>query len=140
MKYHFKIHRDTDGLWAECVELDGCHTQAETEKELYKNMKEVLDLYLDEPDESIRIAPLPKIKLKSKNIAEIEVNPKIAFSLYMKHLRNKHNFTQQQLADMLGMKNIYSYQRLEKKSNPSLDMLARVKKIYPEFNFNKLFE
>jgi predicted RNase H-like HicB family nuclease len=140
MKYHFKIRRDSDALWAECIELEGCHTQADTEKELYIYMKEVLDLYLAEPEGSERIAPLPRGKIKAKNIVEIEVDPRIAFSLNIKHLRKKHKFTQQQLADMLGMKNIYSYQRLEKKSNPSLEMLARVKKIYPEFNVNKLFE
>jgi len=140
MKYHFKIHRDPDGLWAECIELDGCHTQADTENELYKYMEEALDLYLDEPEGSERIAPLPKEKIKGKNIVKISVDPKIAFGLYMKHLRKKHKFTQKQLADMLGMKNIYSYQRLEKKSNPSLVLLEKVKRIYPEFKIDKILQ
>jgi predicted RNase H-like HicB family nuclease len=29
MKYHFKIHREKAGFWAECLELDGCVTQAD---------------------------------------------------------------------------------------------------------------
>ena len=138
MKYHFKIHRDTDGLWAECIELDGCITEADSEEELIKYMQESLNLYLDEPEGSERFAPLPDEKIKGKNIIEVPVDPKIAFGLYMKHLRKEHKFTQKQLADMLGMKNKYSYQRLEKKANPSLLLLAKLKKIYPEFNINLL--
>ncbi len=138
MKYHFKIHRDSDALWAECIELDGCHTQADTEDELNKYMKEVLDGYLDEPEGSERVAPLPREGVKGKGIVGIPVDPKIAFGLYMKHLRKKHKFTQKQVADMLGMKNIFSYQRLEKKSNPSLEMLEKVKQVYPEFCIDEL--
>jgi antitoxin HicB len=138
MKYHFKIHRDPDGLWAECVEINYCHTQADTEKELFKNMKEVLDLCLDEPEDSEIIPPLPKEKVNGREIVEIAADPKIAFGLYMKHLRNTHKFTQKQVADLLGMKNIFSYQRLEKKSNPSLALLEKVKQVYPEFCVDEL--
>jgi predicted RNase H-like HicB family nuclease len=138
MRYHFIVHRDADALWAECVELPGCHTQADTEKELYKNMKEALDLYLDEPEGSARLAPLPSEKSKGRGAVEVQVDSRIAFSLYMKHLRNKHQFTQKQVADMLGMKNIFSYQRLERKSNPSLSLLEKVKSIYPEFRIDEL--
>jgi predicted RNase H-like HicB family nuclease len=138
MKYHFKIHRDPDGLWAECIELEGCHTQADTEIELYDYMKEVLDLYLDEPEYSVKLDPLPDENIKGKDIVEIEVDPKIAFGLYMKHLRKEHKFTQKQVMDMLGMKNLQSYQRLEKKANPSLSMLKKIKQVYPEFRADEL--
>ena len=136
MKYHFKIHRDVDGLWAECIELEGCHTQADTEEELIKNMKEVLNLYLDEPEGSDILYSLPVEQKKGKDIVEVQADPKIAFGLYMKHLRNNHKFTQKQVADMLGMKNLFSYQRLEKKSNPSLEILEKIKQIYPEFSID----
>lgn len=36
MQYHFRIHKDQDGLWAECVELPGCMTQAAKKKEPWK--------------------------------------------------------------------------------------------------------
>ncbi len=29
MKYHFLIHKNKDGIWAECLELKGCITQSE---------------------------------------------------------------------------------------------------------------
>jgi antitoxin HicB len=138
MRYHFKIHKDSDALWAECVELPGCHTQADTEEELYKYMKEALDLYLDESEDSERLAPLPSEKAKGRGIVDVSVDSRIAFGLYMKHLRNKHQFTQKQVADMLGMKNIFSYQRLERKANPSLSLLEKIKSIYPEFRIDEL--
>jgi DNA-binding phage protein len=34
------------------------------------------------------------------------------------------------------MRNVYSYQRLERKSNPSLSTLMRVKRLFPEFSLD----
>ena len=34
MTYHFNVHEDKKGFWAECVELSGCVTQAESFEEL----------------------------------------------------------------------------------------------------------
>ena len=54
MYYHFKIHRDKDVLWAECVEMPDCNTQSEnnTIEDLRYQMEEVLNLYLNEPSVS----------------------------------------------------------------------------------------
>ncbi len=49
MKYHFRIHEE-NGFWAECIELSGCFTQADTIEELYDNMYEALKLYLEETE------------------------------------------------------------------------------------------
>jgi antitoxin HicB len=42
MKYHFKIHKEGKGFWAECIELSGCFTEADSKEELRKNMHEIL--------------------------------------------------------------------------------------------------
>ncbi len=47
MKYHFKVHREQNGFWAECLELKGCVTQGDTIIDLYNNIKKVLNLFLD---------------------------------------------------------------------------------------------
>ena len=60
MFYHFKIHKEKKGLWAECIELKGAVTQGKTKQELEKMMKEALNLYLDEPSDSRLPVPLPK--------------------------------------------------------------------------------
>ena len=42
--------------------------------------------------------------------------------------------TQNQAAKKMGFDTLYSYQRLEaKKCNPSLKMLSKVKKAFPDF-------
>jgi len=47
-KFNFKIHKEKDGYSAQCIELPGCVTQADTMKELRKNMKEALNLILED--------------------------------------------------------------------------------------------
>jgi predicted RNase H-like HicB family nuclease len=46
MKYHFKIHSESAGYWAQCVELEGCQTQADSREELMENIQEVLKLFV----------------------------------------------------------------------------------------------
>jgi len=137
--YHFKIHNDNDGLWAECIELEGCATQADNINELKQNMEEALNLYLDEPNDSKAVFPFPDDSIKeSDKIVKIKVNPGIAFAGYLRALRINHNLTQKQVSVMLGLKHLYSYQRLEssKKANPELKTLEKIKEVFPEFNLN----
>jgi antitoxin HicB len=141
MYYHFKVHKDKKGYWAECIELKGCHTQADTKEELLKNMQEVLNLYLDEPENSKIVFPLPELSTKSKNCVEVPVDPRIAFAQILRMLRIRKGITQHDAAKTLGMKNIYSYQRLESSRmvNPNLKTLIKIKRIFPEFDINNVF-
>ena len=140
MFYHFKIHKEKKGFGAECIELKGAVTQGETKKELEKMMKEALNLYLDEPSDSKLPVPLPKKSLKGKNIIKVPVDPSIAFAIMMRHLRTKNKLTQKQIASRLGMKDIFSYQRLEKSSNPRLSTLVKIKKEFPDFNVDEIIQ
>ena len=139
MVYHFKVHRDTDGFWAECVELDGCQTQAETEQELRANAAEALNLYLDEPAESDLRIPLPS-DVHEKDILEVAPDPGVALSVLLRHLRREHNYTQQDVANRLGMRNIYSYQRLERRANPSLSTINKIKRVFPELSVDYVLQ
>lgn len=141
MHYHFEIYNENDGYWAKCIELDGCITQSDTLDELQKNMEEALNLYLNEPETSNLSFPLPKKDAKNDNIVKVPVDPQIAFALKLKSLRLQKGLTQKQIAEMLGMKNIYSYQRLEspKKVNPSLLIIGKIKNIFPDFNIDDIF-
>jgi antitoxin HicB len=51
---------EAKGYWTECIELDGCLTQADTLTELQENMEESLNLFLDEPVDSKSLFPLPR--------------------------------------------------------------------------------
>ncbi len=138
MKYHFKVHKKGNGFWAECLELEGCFTQADSMKELSEMMQEALNLYISEPENSTRLANLPDDSIKkTKNIAEVPVDSEIAFSFLVRYHRIKHGMTQHQVARKLGFDNINSYQRLErKKCNPNLKTLSKIKAIFPEFSLD----
>jgi len=142
MFYNFKVHKEHNGYWAECIELKGCVTQADSYDKLLKNMEIALNLYLDEPESSNVSFPMPKKNIPGKNIVKVPVNHKIAFAFKMKKYRSKLGLSQREVANLLGMKNIYSYQRLEstKKANPNLSTIARIKNIFPDFNIDDIFK
>ena len=75
-----------------------------------------------------------------KNIKKIPVDPSIAFAIMMRHLRFKNKLTEKQIASRLGMKDIFSYQRLEKSSNPRLSTLVKIKKEFPDFNVDEIIQ
>ena len=136
MKYHFKVHQEKKGYWAECIELTGCITQANSKKSLVENAREALNLYLDEPENSKIIFPEPLSAVRAKEVIEVLVDPKIAFAMVLRQERVKNNLTQSQVAKKLGLKNPYSYQRLEnsKTANPSLLTIVLLKSIFPGLN------
>lgn len=138
MKYHFEIHKEDDGYWAKGIELEGCVTQADTLDELYQNMQEALDIYIEEPESSKDLAALPDESIKtSDNIVEVAVDPNIAIAFLIRYYRITHGLTQKQLAEKMGFEQLYSYQRLESgKSNPSLKMLYKFKRIFPDFSID----
>jgi predicted RNase H-like HicB family nuclease/DNA-binding XRE family transcriptional regulator len=141
MKYHFKIHTEKKGFWAECLELEGCNTQADSREELYKNCAEALNLFLEEPADSKMVFPVPDDSLDSKrNVIKIPVEPEIALAVLLRNHRLNSRMTQKQAAEMLGMKNIYSYQRLEKKSNPTLSIINKIHAIFPDITLNYLLQ
>lgn len=139
MYYHFKIHKEDKGYWAECVELEGCITEADTREELAHNMQEALNGYLDEPEDSKTIFPDPREKVSGKGIAFVSVDPKIALSFQLRQARNARHMTQLQAAKLIfGSKNVSTYQKLErsKTSNPRLETLIKIKKVFPEISID----
>lgn len=138
MKYHFKVRKEKKYYWAQCVELEGCVTQATSIRKLQENMEEALNLYIQEPDDSHDLAPLPRKRLKkTPSIYEVPVDPEIAFAFMVRYHRIKHGITQQQAARKMGFDNMNSYQRLEsKRCNPTLKMMQKVKSVFPDFSID----
>jgi antitoxin HicB len=133
--YHFRIHRK-GGLWAGCIELEGCVTQGRDRAELQANMQEALNLYLDEPASSKMIFPPPAAIRESADIVPVEVDPGVAFAVQLRQFRIRNRWTQKDVARQLRMRNVYSYQRLERKANPSLSTMKRVKRLFPDFSID----
>ncbi|MBQ7196005.1 MAG: type II toxin-antitoxin system HicB family antitoxin [Synergistaceae bacterium] len=53
MKYTISIHKDTQegGFWGECLELPGCYSQGESVEDLMNNIREAVELYLEDEEE-----------------------------------------------------------------------------------------
>ena len=141
MKYHFRIHKERAGYWAEGVEISWANTQARTRGELAANMKEVLELCLEEPEDSSRVLPLPDPGIKGRNIVEVSPDPKVALAAMVRRERMAHRLTQKAAAARMGIRHLRQYQRLEsgKTANAVLETLARIKKAYPGFSLDAVF-
>ncbi|MEI8330029.1 MAG: type II toxin-antitoxin system HicB family antitoxin [Chlamydiia bacterium] len=139
MRYHFKVHKEKEGFWAECIELPGCVTQADTKEDLDLNMQEALNLYLEEVEDYEYLAPMPKTSIKEeRNVVEVPVDPSVALAFSIRYQRIKQGLTQREAADQLGMKAIYSYQRLEKRCNPTLDLIYKLVLLFPALSLDKI--
>jgi antitoxin HicB len=138
MNYHFKIHKERKGFWAQCIELEGCITQGDSLKELNINMQEALNLYIEEAENSVDLALFPDNAIKpGANTVLVPLDPQVAFAFLVRFYRIKHGMSQKEAAKKLGFANIFSYQRLEtRKCNPRLETIASIKKLFPEFSLD----
>lgn len=139
VKYHFSYKIDEDGIWGNCCEVPDLYAQGNSVDDFKKNCEEALNLMLEEPEDSQIEFNLPEKKYdKKKNTIQVPVYPEVAFGMMLRMYRLKHGMTQKQAAEKLGMKNVYSYQRLEKKSNPTLSMLKKVTEVFPDMQLEML--
>ncbi len=142
MFYHFRIHKGgkkEGGYWAECVELDGAVTQGDTLKELRRNMEEALNLYLDEREDPSLVFPLPKKKVRGKNIERVKVNPSIAFAVATRAARAANKLSQRKAAARMGIP-LRSFQLLEssRTANPRWDTVRKLLQAFPNFPIDLL--
>lgn len=139
MRYHFKIHKEKKGYWAESLEQGlGVTTQGKTLEELSQNLQEALNLALDEPADTKWFPPLPDPSCKGRNVIEIAVEPKIAIAVLVRLTRIRSGLTQREVAKRMGIKSLSTYQRLEssKTANPEWITLVRLKRVLPKFSLD----
>lgn len=151
MTYQFAVREEEHGYSAWCLDLQGCRTQADSINELERNAAEALDLYLDETPDSRVLPPLPNAAALPTDggantdaaaawFMDVPVAPGRALALLLKHHRAAHRLSQADMAARLGMKNVYSYQRLERKANPRLSTLTRLKRTVPSLSLDGITE
>ena len=62
VKFHVLIHKDeNNGYWGECPELPGCFSRGDTPDDLMENMKEAINLYMEENDD-ITADPISEVR------------------------------------------------------------------------------
>ena len=130
MHYHFRVYKEENGYWANCIELQGCQSQGDTIEDLKNNLAESSnsEVIFIKPDES----------LEGKDFISIKVDPKIAFANCLRMERIKHKMTQKEAAAKLGYKSIWAYQKLESssKTNPELKTISKIKELFPDLDLN----
>ena len=68
MKFKVLVEKDEDGYYvADVPELQGCHTQAKSQKELMKRVKEVIELCLEDADPIIKKVDIKEIEVPVQN-------------------------------------------------------------------------
>lgn len=141
MRYHFKVHKEDKGYWAECMEIPACVTQGDTKEDIMDNMQDAINTYLEEPSDSHFLASLPHEDIKiSKNIMEVSVDPEIALAFMVRYCRIQEGLTQKEAAKKLGMKNLFSYQRLERRCNATLEMIVKIVNLFPKLSLDLVLE
>ena len=134
MKYHFKIYKEENGYWGECLEIDSCHSQGDTIPILKKMLKEALDLTLDEPAGSNLMFPMTNSEYDTKrDIVSISVDNRIAFALLVRQNRISKRMTQKEVQEAMGLPSRTSYTRLESKGNPTFSTIEKLLKAFPNF-------
>jgi len=100
---------------------------------------EALNLFLAEQDNSTLIFPSPK-SVTGKNIVPVSVDAGVAFAMNLRQTRLKLNKTQNQMMELLGIKTLSNYQRLEdpKRANPELKTLAMILKAVPQIEIGTI--
>jgi len=134
IKYAAKIiHSKADKAFnVEFPDLPGCLTYGSTLDEALKNAKEALDGYLESVD--LREMNIPKpVRHAGKNFYPISPTENIAFAIWLKLARKKHNLTQKQVAAKLNIP-YQNYQNFEnpKKANPTLRNIAKIQAVLKE--------
>ncbi len=71
---------------------------------------------------------------------EVQVDTKIALGFAIRYQRIKQGLTQKQAAERVGMENLYSYQRLEKKSNVTIGIIARLLHAFPDLSLDAVLK
>ena len=124
MKYRFKIHKEAGGFWAECLEIPGCVTQADSKEELFVNMEDAINIALQEPEDSHCLAALPNESYKpSRSIAEVKVDPQVALGFTVRY------------NNRIG-RNIYEYFALKRLPQPVCGSSRTIKHIHKSTNFS----
>jgi predicted RNase H-like HicB family nuclease len=70
------IEKDSDGYYAFCPQLQGCYTQGDTYEEALSNLRDAIQLHLE--DRSERGEPLPATEFISIATLEIPYEPALA--------------------------------------------------------------
>ena len=65
--YTIIIHKEADGYWGECKELNGCFAQAKTVNELIKLMQKAIYMYFENIYPAMFLAILKQLEIDTND-------------------------------------------------------------------------
>lgn len=139
MYYHFSIERHDGFFLANCCELPDCEVQEKNIKDLNEKMYDKLFDYLFTKTKRIYL-PEQHPELFSGHIQNIKIEDSMAFGVLLRYTREKNNLSVQSTAEKLGYECVWEYQKLEHKSDPSLSLIKKIIRVFPDFPINYLFK
>jgi DNA-binding XRE family transcriptional regulator len=157
MKFRFLYKLESDGSYsARCLDFFICSARGATLTELKTKASLALHEDLTVPPHTCIYRSPPHDDSRKRverdgaidaatndaaNIFSVPLRPGAAFALSLREHRTQRVLMQRQVAGRLGMQ-ISAYQRLEdpQRANPTLKTMARLRKIFPEFDLSDLFE
>lgn len=126
MTYNCTIERQSEAMYiVHFPDMENVTTYGTNPEDAQKMAKEALDAVLETDVE--KGFPIPEPKYRGGTA--VEVSPRIAFAIELRKARGSR--TQKEAALSAGM-SYQQYQRLEnpKKTNPTLEMLYRLQKVF----------
>jgi predicted RNase H-like HicB family nuclease/DNA-binding XRE family transcriptional regulator len=140
VRYHFEIHKEEDGFWGECVELDTVVSEGTTMDELKANLADALEGVLLSILSRNIPHPLPdKVLDSNSELVLIDVPADLAFGVILRHYRITQHLSQKSMQEKLGFKSRNSYVKLESAGNPTLKTTDKILKAFPDFPITECF-
>lgn len=151
MKYHFKISaRESGDYLVQCLEIYGCAVSVKQPAEAATAASKKLHAFLSMlPDDLSFIEPFDRsgeevrrqFGLEPGELVIVELTPAFAFAIALRLARFNRCLSQAQTARRLKLRSRSSYQRLEdpKRTNPTLDTILRVRKVFPDLDLATVF-
>ena len=102
------------------------------------NMREALELYLDEPVGTNLVHPQPASS-PSEECVKVPVPPEAALPILLRGCRISRRMSQEEIRRTLGLKHRTEYARLERRCNPTLSRLARITDRLRDFPIEECF-
>jgi transcriptional regulator with XRE-family HTH domain/predicted RNase H-like HicB family nuclease len=128
MRYPAVVTKEGKNVLAEFPTCPGCQTFAPPGRDIEREAKEALELWLESNLQERMLPPRPPRSFKARKgtVLWVPVDPKLAVKLELRWMRDGLGLTQAELAKLAGVSQPAIAQLESPDSNPTIDTLNRV--------------
>src|SRR5438067_10007651 len=128
MRYPAVVTKEGKNVLAEFPTCPGCQTFAPPGRDIEREAKQALELWLESSLQERMLPPRPPrlFKARKGTVLWVPVDPKLAVKLELRWMRDDLGLTQAELAKLAGVSQPAIAQLESPDSNPTIDTLNRV--------------